>query len=98
MTGSSAFDHAGLKAAALAEAVGKAHDFQRAGAMWQAADKAAFLQCGHKPVDPRFRAQIQRDLHFVERGRHPVARHARLNELKQLNLLFGQRQRLWRFG
>ena len=38
----------------------------------EAADEAALLERGDQPVDAGLRAQVERVLHLVEGGRHPV--------------------------
>ena len=68
-----AFDHAGLEAGALCSAVsGRRTISSGAGAMREAADEPRSSRASHEAMYSRFRAQIQRQLHFVERGGHPV--------------------------
>ncbi|MNI49218.1 hypothetical protein D3C73_1038180 [compost metagenome] len=62
------------------------HDFQRAGAVGQAADEAALLQRGDQAVDPRLGRQVQRLLHLVEGGRHARLADALMNEHQEFVL------------
>ena len=45
-------------------------NFERAGAIGQAADEAAFLERENQPMNPRLRPQVERVLHLVEGRRH----------------------------
>ena len=58
-----------------------------AGAVGQPADEAALFQRGDQAVDARFRAQIERVLHFVEGGRHPGLLQPFVDEPQQFELL-----------
>ena len=70
-----ALDDARHEGRGTADVLGQAHDLDGAGAVREPADEAAFLQRGDQPVDAGLRAQVQRVLHLVERGRHAVALH-----------------------
>ncbi len=48
--------------------LGQAQDFERPGAVRQAADEAALLERQDQPMDARLRAQVERLLHLVEGG------------------------------
>ena len=64
-----------------------AYNFQCASAVGQAADKAAFLQRGNQTMHSRFALQIERVLHFLERGRNSGFFQSLLDKLDQFMLL-----------
>ena len=72
----------------------QAQHLDRARAVGQAADEAALLQRHDQAMDARFRAQVERVLHFVEGGRNPLGLQALMDEAQQLALLSGQHGRL----
>ena len=91
LRGSATLDHAGGEPTAVPrEAVGQLHDLNGAGAVREAADKAAFLKRRDQAVDAGFGAEVQRFLHLVERGRDAVALNPFVNEFQQVKLLLGQ--------
>src|SRR4030095_10760879 len=68
-----AFDDARREAAAAiagGSQLRQLDDFDGAGAVGQAADEAALLQCRNEAVDSGFRTQVERVLHLVEGGRY----------------------------
>ena len=73
-----------------AEAVGQADHLNRAGAVGEATDKAAFLKRSNQAVNAGFRAQIQRGFHLVKTGRDAVLLQTLVNKLQKLKLLFRQ--------
>ncbi len=70
-----------------AKRVGKPEDFNRPRPMRKAAYKAPLLQRGDQAVNPGFRAQIKRFLHFIKGWRYPVAGNAPVYEFKEFQLL-----------
>src|ERR1700727_66760 len=56
----------------------------------QPANEAALLERHDESMNSRFRAQLQRFFHFVERRGHPRLLQALMNETQQLALLFRQ--------
>ncbi len=95
------FDDARLEAAAplrlthacaVAGVLGQFQDLDGAGTVGKAADEAALDQRGDEPMDAGFRLEIERILHLVERGRHPVGTHALVDEEQEFFLLLGQHQ------
>ena len=72
------------------EDFGQAQHFERAGAIGQAADEAALLERQNQPVNPGLRAQIERVLHLVERGRHARLLQPLMNEAQEIALFFRQ--------
>ena len=82
-SGGAALDHpGGVHGGVAAQAFGQFHDLDRAGAVRQTADEAAFLERRDQPVDAGLGAQVQRLLHLVEGRRHAVALHPFMNEFK----------------
>ncbi len=65
---------------------GQLDDLDGAGAVGQPADEAAFFQCGDQPVDAGLGAQVQRILHFVERGRNTSFLQPLVDEAQKLVL------------
>src|SRR5579862_2673571 len=99
--GEIAADHGRREAAALDRAIAvrgrrcgavfrQFDDLERPRSVRQPADEAAFLQPADQPVDARFRAQLQRVFHLVERRRDAGRREALVDEDQQLVLLFRQ--------
>ena len=66
-----ALDHARLKPLG-GKRIRQFDDLNRAGLVCEAADEPAFLKRRDQTVDPRFRPQVERLFHLVERGRHTV--------------------------
>jgi ComEC/Rec2-related protein len=80
-----------------------AQHFEGAGAVGQATDEAALLECRDQPVDARFRLEVKRFLHLLKRWRYAGFLKPGLNEADQLVLLARQhpalspsRRRYWR--
>ncbi len=78
------------RANALGRVFRQSNDFERSGALLEPADEPAFLQRRDQAVNARFGAQIQRVLHFVERGGHAGFPHPLVDEHQKLVLLLGQ--------
>ena len=72
---------------------GQTQNFERAGAIGQATDEAAFLEREDQPVNARFRPQIERVLHLVEGRRHARLLQTLMDEAQQIVLFFGQHRR-----
>jgi hypothetical protein len=66
------------------------HDLQSTRALFEAADITALLKRRDQTVNARFRAQIQRVLHFIEGWRHARLADALMDEHQELILLLGQ--------
>ncbi|MNI51588.1 hypothetical protein D3C73_1063210 [compost metagenome] len=87
-----ALDHVGLEGrAALGRGGGRRlfrqlDHLQRAGAMGQTADEAAFLQRRDQAVDAGFGRQVQRFLHLVEGRRNARLPDALMNEHQEFVL------------
>ena len=69
---------------------GELDDLDGAGAMRQAANEAPFDERRDQAMDAGLRAQIERVLHFVERGRYAALLHAPVDEKEQVFLFFGE--------
>jgi len=70
--------------------IGQLQHFQRAGAIGQAADEAAFLQCIDQPVNAGLGSQVERILHLLERRGYATFLQPGLDETQQFLLLEGQ--------
>jgi hypothetical protein len=64
------------------------------GAARQPADEAALLEPADQAMDARFRAQVQRVLHLVERRRDAGRRQPLIDEHQQFMLFSGQHRYL----
>ena len=58
----------------------QSQDFDGPGAIGQPANEAALLERHDEPMNSRFRAQLQRFFHFVERRGHPSLLQALVDE------------------
>jgi hypothetical protein len=67
--------------------LGHLEDFQRAGTIGQATDEATFLERADQAVHARLGLEIERLLHFLERGRHAGFLQAIVDEADKLVLL-----------
>src|SRR4051812_47962951 len=91
-----AFDHRGGESApatALPHRLGHLDDLDGARPVGEAPDEATLLERGDQAVDTRFRAQIERVLHLVERRRHSGLLHPLVDEAEQFELLSRQHYR-----
>jgi hypothetical protein len=73
--------------------LGHPDDLDRAGAMGEPPDEAAFLERRDQPVNARFGTQVEGILHLFEGGRHAVAFHPLVDEFQQIALFLGQHGR-----
>src|SRR3546814_1393997 len=62
-------------------------------AIGQAADEPALFQCGNQPVHAGLALEVERLLHFLERGRNPRFLQLALNEADQFVLLGSKHRR-----
>ena len=90
-----AADHRRREAAAVGRRrrrtlLGQLGHLQRAGAVRQAADKAALLEAADQPMNAGFRFEVQRILHLVEGRRNAGCGQALVDEQQQFALLCGQ--------
>ena len=69
---------------------GSLMNFQRAGALFHAAQEAAFLQRRDQAVDAGLGLEVQRVLHLVEGGRNAAFAHPLMDEHQKFVLLAGQ--------
>ena len=89
-----------------AHIVGQSDDFQRPGAVRQAADEAALLQPGYQAVYARFGFQVKGILHLIERRRYACLIKPFVDEVEKFVLLARQHRSsvprimlpLWRGG
>ena len=97
--GTVAVNHARGKAGTrhTTQSIWQFHNFDRAGAVCQAADESAFLQRCDQPVDAGFGPQIKRFFHLVKAGRHAIALDALVNKGQQIELFLGQHPDIPRF-
>ena len=68
---------------------GQLDHFDGARPVGQAADEAALLQRRDQPVDAGFGTQVERVLHFIERGGYPGFGQPLVDEAQELELLAG---------
>lgn len=69
-------------------------NFERTGPVGQAPDEATFLQRRDQPMHARFRLEIERFLHFLERRGNTGLFQLGLDEADQFVLLAGQHERV----
>ena len=74
----------------MADRIGQLDHLDGARPVGEPPDEAALFQRGDQAVDAGFGAQIERILHFVERGRDTALRQALVDEAQELELLAGQ--------
>ncbi len=70
--------------------IGQLDDLERAGALFHAAQEAALLQRSDQAMNARFRFEVERVLHLVERGRNARFAHPLVDEHQKFVLLAGQ--------